>query len=179
MTRLEKIYTDKVAPTLNKEFGYKSSMEIPDIKAISLNIGLGEASQNAKLIDGAVEELTAIAGQKAVVTRAKKSIAAFKLREGMPVGSRVTLRRDLMWDFLDKLISFALPRVRDFRGIPDKGFDGRGNFTLGIKELTIFPEIQLDQIEITKGMNVTIVTSAKTDKEGKMLLELLGMPFKK
>ncbi|NDV21636.1 50S ribosomal protein L5 [Desulfovibrio sp. JC022] len=179
MTRLEKIYTDKVAPALNKEFGYKSSMEIPGIKAISLNIGLGEASQNAKLIDGAVAELTAIAGQKAVVTRAKKSIAAFKLREGMPVGSRVTLRRELMWDFLDKLISFALPRVRDFRGIPDKGFDGRGNFTLGIKELTIFPEIQLDQIEITKGMNVTIVTSAKTDKEGKMLLELLGMPFKK
>ncbi|WP_027721441.1 50S ribosomal protein L5 [Maridesulfovibrio zosterae] len=179
MTRLEKIYTDKVAPTLNKEFGYKSSMEIPEIKAISLNIGLGEASQNAKLIDGAVDELTAIAGQKAVVTRAKKSIAAFKLREGMPVGSRVTLRRDMMWDFLDKLISFALPRVRDFRGIPDKGFDGRGNFTLGIKELTIFPEIQLDKIELTKGMNVTIVTSAKTDKEGKMLLELLGMPFKK
>ena len=179
MTRLEKIYTDKVAPTLNKEFGYKSSMEIPEIKAISLNIGLGEASQNAKLIDGAVDELTAIAGQKAVVTRAKKSIAAFKLREGMPVGSRVTLRRDMMWDFLDKLISFALPRVRDFRGIPDKGFDGRGNFTLGIKELTIFPEIQLDKIEVTKGMNVTIVTSAKTDKEGKMLLELLGMPFKK
>ncbi|MBI9110983.1 50S ribosomal protein L5 [Maridesulfovibrio ferrireducens] len=179
MTRLEKIYTDKVASVLNKEFGYKSSMEIPCIKAISLNIGLGEASQNAKLIDGAVSELTALAGQKAVVTRAKKSIAAFKLREGMPVGARVTLRRDYMWDFLDKLVSFALPRVRDFRGIPDKGFDGRGNFTLGIKELTIFPEIRLDQIELTKGMNVTIVTSAKTDKEGKMLLELLGMPFKK
>ncbi|SMF08183.1 50S ribosomal protein L5 [Desulfovibrio gilichinskyi] len=179
MTRLEQIYTDKVGPALNKEFGYKSSMEIPSIKAISLNIGLGEASQNAKLIDGAVTELTALAGQKAVVTRAKKSIAAFKLREGMPVGARVTLRREYMWDFLDKLVSFALPRVRDFRGIPDKGFDGRGNFTLGIKELTIFPEIRLDQIELTKGMNVTIVTTAKTDKEGKMLLELLGMPFKK
>ncbi|WP_027179195.1 50S ribosomal protein L5 [Maridesulfovibrio bastinii] len=179
MTRLEKIYTDKVSPALQKEFGYKSSMEIPCIKSVSLNIGFGEASQNAKLIDGVVAELTAIAGQKAVVTRAKKSIAAFKLREGMPVGSRVSLHRDFMWDFLDKLMSFALPRVRDFRGIPDKGFDGRGNFTLGIKDITIFPEITVDEVEVPKGLNVTIVTSAKTDKEGKMLLELLGMPFKK
>lgn len=179
MTRLEKLYTDKVSPALQKEFGYKSSMEIPRIKAISLNIGLGEASQNAKLIDDAVAELTAIAGQKAVVTRAKKSIAAFKLREGMPVGSRVSLHRDMMWDFLDKLANFALPRVRDFRGIPDKGFDGRGNFTLGVKDITIFPEISVDKVEVPKGLNVTIVTSAKTDKEGKMLLELLGMPFKK
>lgn len=179
MTRLEKIYTDKVSPALQNEYGYKSSMEIPEIKTISLNIGFGEASQNAKLIDGVAAELTAIAGQKAVVTRAKKSIAAFKLREGMPVGCRVTLHRDMMWDFLDKLMSFALPRVRDFRGIPDKGFDGRGNFTLGVKDITIFPEIAVDEVEVPKGLNVTIVTSAKTDKEGKMLLELLGMPFKK
>lgn len=179
MTRLEKVYKEKVAPELNKEFGYKSPMQMPKIEKISLNIGLGEASQNTKLIEDAVEELTRIAGQRAVITRAKKSIAAFKLREDMPVGVRVTLRRDLMWDFLDKLVSFALPRVRDFRGIPDRGFDGRGNFTLGIREHSIFPELEIDKIEHVKGMNITIVTSANTDKEGKMLLDLLGMPFKK
>jgi large subunit ribosomal protein L5 len=179
MTRLEKLYTEKVAPELAKEFGYKSPMEIPKIKAIYLNIGLGEASQNHKLIEDAHEELTLIAGQKSLVTRAKKSIAAFKLREGMPIGCRVSLRRERMWDFLDKLVNFALPRVRDFQGIPDRGFDGRGNFTLGIKDHTIFPEITVDRVEKVKGMNVTIVTTASSDKEGKVLLSLLGMPFKK
>ncbi|WP_147822051.1 50S ribosomal protein L5 [Salidesulfovibrio onnuriiensis] len=179
MTRLEKVYKEKVAPALQKEFGYKSSMQLPKVEKISLNVGLGEASQNSKLIEGTVEELSRIAGQRAVVTRAKKSIAAFKLRDGMPVGCRVTLRRDMMWDFLDKLVTFALPRVRDFRGVPDRGFDGRGNFTLGITEHTIFPEIEIDRVEKVVGMNITIVTSAESDKEGKMLLDLLGMPFKK
>ena len=179
MTRLEKIYVEKVAPELKKEFGYTSSMQIPRLSFVSLNMGLGEASNNNKLIEEAVVELTAISGQKAVITRARKSIAAFKLREGMPVGCRVTLRRERMWDFLDKLINFALPRVRDFRGVPDRGFDGRGNFTLGIREHTIFPEINVDRVEHVKGMNVTIVTTATADKEGKMLLDLLGMPFKK
>ena len=179
MTRLEKLYAEKVAPELQKEFGYTSSMQIPRLSFISLNMGLGEASTNNKIIEEAVVELTAISGQKAVVTRARKSIAAFKLREGMPVGCRVTLRRDRMWDFLDKLINFALPRVRDFRGVPDRGFDGRGNFTLGVREHTIFPEINVDRVEHVKGMNVTIVTTASADKEGKMFLDLLGMPFKK
>ena len=179
MTRLEEIYREKVAPALRKEFDYKSPMQIPGLKKVSLNIGLGAASQNNKLMEEAVAELTAIAGQKAVVTRAKKSIAAFKLREGMPIGCRVTLRGLRMWDFLDKLVNFALPRVRDFRGIPDRGFDGRGNFTLGIKEHTIFPEMEADRVDNPKGMNITIVTSATTDKEGKLLLEQLGMPFKK
>ncbi|NDV17939.1 50S ribosomal protein L5 [Pseudodesulfovibrio sp. JC047] len=179
MTRLETVYNEKVVPELLKEYGYSSSMEIPRMTKISLNIGLGEASQNSKLIEPAVKELTAIAGQKAVVTLAKKSIAQFKLREGLPVGTRVTLRGDVMWDFFDKLVSFALPRVRDFRGIPDRGFDGRGNFTMGIKEHTIFPELDIDRVEMVKGMNVTVCTTAKTDKEGKSLLDLLGMPFKK
>ena len=179
MTRLEKIYREKVVPVLQKEFNYSSSMQLPGIEKISLNIGLGAASQNNKLMEEAVAELTAIAGQKAVVTRAKKSIASFKLREGMPIGARVTLRKDAMWDFLDQLMNFALPRVRDFRGIPDRGFDGRGNFTLGIKEHTIFPEMEADRVENPKGMNITIVTSATTDKEGKFLLDQLGMPFRK
>ena len=179
MTRLEKIYREKVVPVLQKEFNYSSSMQLPGIEKISLNIGLGAASQNNKLMEEAVAELTAIAGQKAVVTRAKKSIASFKLREGMPIGARVTLRKDRMWDFLDKLMNFALPRVRDFRGIPDRGFDGRGNFTLGIKEHTIFPEMEADRVENPQGMNITIVTSATTDKEGKFLLDQLGMPFRK
>lgn len=179
MTRLEAIYREKVVPVLQKEFTYKSSMQIPGIEKVSLNIGLGSGSQNNKLMEEAVAELSAIAGQKAVVTRAKKSIAAFKVREGMPIGARVTLRKAAMWDFLDKLMNFALPRVRDFRGIPDRGFDGRGNFTLGIKEHMIFPEMESDRIENPKGMNITIVTSATTDKEGKLLLEQLGMPFRK
>ena len=147
MTRLEKIYKEKVIPVLQKEFNYKSPMQLPGIEKISLNIGLGASTQNNKLMEEAVEELTAIAGQKAVVTRAKKSIANFKVRQGMPIGVRVTLRKDLMWDFLDKLMNFALPRVRDFRGIPDRGFDGRGNFTLGIKEHTIFPAMEADRVE--------------------------------
>ena len=179
MTRLEQVYAEKIAPALKKEFGYTSSMQIPRLSFISLNMGLGEAGNNNKLIEEAVVELTAISGQKAVITRARKSIAAFKLREGMPVGCRVTLRQIRMWDFLDKLMNFALPRVRDFRGVPDRGFDGRGNFTLGIREHTIFPEINVDRVEHVKGMNVTIVTTARTDKEGKMFLDLLGMPFKK
>ena len=179
MTRLETIYHEKVVPALQKEFAYASAMQIPGIEKISLNIGLGSAEQNQKLIDDCVADLTAIAGQKAVVTRAKKSIANFKLREGMPIGVRVTLRKDAMWDFLDKLMNFALPRVRDFRGIPDRGFDGRGNFTLGIKEHTIFPEMESDRVENPVGMNITIVTSAATDKESKLMLEQLGMPFRK
>lgn len=179
MTRLESIYREKLVVELQKEFGYKSPMQLPKIEKISLNIGLGAASQNNKIMEEARVELSTIAGQKAVVTRAKKSIAAFKLREGMPIGTRVTLRGDRMWDFLDKLMNFALPRVRDFRGIADKGFDGRGNFTLGIKEHTIFPELETEKVENPKGMNITIVTTAATDKEGKFLLDKLGMPFKK
>ena len=171
MTRLENVYREKVVPVLQKEFAYSSPMQIPGIVKISLNIGLGSASQNNKLMEEAMNELSVIAGQKAVMTRAKKSIAAFKLREGMPIGCRVTLRKERMWDFLDKLMNFALPRVRDFRG--------RGNFTLGIKEHAIFPEMEADRIENPKGMNITIVTTATTDKEGKFLLEQLGMPFRK
>lgn len=180
MTRLETIYREKVVPVLQKEFAYKSPMQLPGIEKVSLNIGLGSASQkNDKLLEEAVAELTAIAGQKAVTTRARKSIAAFKLREGVAIGARVTLRRDGMWDFLDKLMNFALPRVRDFRGVPDRGFDGRGNFTLGIREHMIFPEMESDRVEHPKGMNITIVTTATTDREGKLLLEQLGMPFRK
>jgi large subunit ribosomal protein L5 len=179
MTRLEKLYREKVVPALKTEFGYKSPMQVPGLEKISLNIGLGAASQNNKLMEEAVAELSAIAGQKAVVTRAKKSIAAFKLREGMPIGCRVTLRGQRIWDFLDKLMNFALPRVRDFRGVPDRGFDGRGNFTLGIKEHAIFPDLEADRVDNPKGMNITIVTTAKTDKEGKLLLDELGMPFRK
>ncbi|SHN56688.1 50S ribosomal protein L5 [Desulfovibrio litoralis] len=179
MTRLEKIYSEKVVPALQKEFNYKSTMQVPGLEKVSLNIGLGVASQNNKLMEEAVAELSAIAGQKAVVTRAKKSIAAFKLREGMPIGCRVTLRGERMWDFLDKLVNFALPRVRDFRGVPDRGFDGRGNFTLGIKEHSIFPELEADRVDNPKGMNITIVTTAESDRESKLLLEYLGMPFRK
>ncbi|GAB6113693.1 50S ribosomal protein L5 [Desulfomicrobium escambiense] len=179
MSSFETIYKDKVAPELAKEFNYKSVMQIPSIKCVSLNMGLGEGSQNNKIIQDSVRDLSLIAGQRAVVTRAKKSIAAFKLREGMPVGCRVSLRGDAMWAFLEKLIVIALPRVRDFRGVPDRGFDGRGNYTLGIKEHTIFPEIEMDKIEKPVGMNITVVTTAQTDKEGKTLLKLLGMPFKK
>lgn len=179
MNRLQQIYNETVVPALQKEFQYSNTMQVPGLVKISLNIGLGEASTNNKLLEEAVKELTVISGQKAVVTRAKKSIAAFKLREGMPIGCRVTLRKDMMWDFYDKLVNFALPRVRDFRGIPDRGFDGRGNFTLGIKEHTIFPELEVDRVDNPKGMNITIVTTATTDKEGKFLLDQLGMPFKK
>ncbi|MFO7801126.1 MAG: 50S ribosomal protein L5 [Desulfovermiculus sp.] len=179
MSRLQKLYTDKISPEIKQEFSYSSPMQIPNMVSISLNMGLGEGSQDNKIIQDAVKELSLIAGQKAVITRAKKSIAAFKLREGMPVGCRVTLRQTRMWDFYDKLVNFALPRVRDFRGVQDRGFDGRGNFTLGLREHTIFPEINMDKVDRVKGMNVTVVTSAQTDKEGKTLLRMLGMPFVK
>ena len=177
MTRLENVYREKVVPVLQKEFAYSSPMQIPGIVKISLNIGLGSASQNNKLMEEAMNELSVIAGQKAVMTRAKKSIAAFKLREGMPIGCRVTLRKERMWDFLDKLMNFALPRVRDFRGISADAFDGRGNYSLGLKEQIIFPEIEYDKIEKLRGMNIAIITTAKTDEEARELLKLMGAPF--
>jgi len=178
MSQLKEQYVTEIIPKLMETFEYQNSMEVPKLEKIVLNMGLGEAIHNMKLLDSAVEELKVIAGQKAVITRAKKSIAAFKLREGMPIGCRVTLRRERMYDFLYKLINAALPRVRDFRGISGKAWDGRGNYSLGIKEQIIFPEIEYDKIDKIKGLNITIVTSAKTDEEGKELLKLLGMPFK-
>lgn len=178
MSQLKLNYDSQVVPKLMETFQYKNIMEVPKIEKIILNMGLGEAIHNIKLLDSAAEELKTIAGQKAVITRAKKSIAAFKLREGMPIGCRVTLRRDRMFDFLYKLINVALPRVRDFRGISGKAMDGRGNYSLGIKEQIIFPEIDYDKIDKIKGLNITIVTTAKTDEEGRELLKLLGMPFK-
>ena len=179
MGALKDYYYNECVPALKEEFGYTNIMQVPKLEKIVLNMGLGEAVQNPKIIEGAVEELTRIAGQKAVVTKAKKSIAGFKLREGMPIGCRVTLRGDMMYDFFSKLVNIALPRVRDFRGISPKGFDGRGNFSLGVKEQIIFPEIDYDKIDKIKGLNITIVTSAPTNKEGRSLLQLMGMPFKK
>lgn len=178
ITRLKEIYIKEVIPQLRKKFGYRNVMEVPRLDKITLNMGLGEAIQNIKILDAAVEELTLIAGQRGVVTKAKRSIAAFKLREGMPIGVMVTLRRDRMYEFFDKLVNVALPRVRDFRGVSPKAFDGRGNYTLGIREQIIFPEINFDKIDKVKGLNVSIVTTAKTDEEGKELLQLLGMPFR-
>lgn len=178
MTRLKEIYLKQVVPQLVKKFGYRNVMEVPRLEKITLNMGLGEAIQNIKIIDSAVEELSLIAGQRAVVTKAKRSIAAFKLREGMPIGVMVTLRRERMYEFFDKLVNIALPRVRDFRGVSPKAFDGRGNYTLGIREQIIFPEINFDKIDKVKGLNVSIVTTAKTDEEGRELLQLLGMPFR-
>jgi large subunit ribosomal protein L5 len=177
-TRLMEIYRRDVVPQMKKKFGYKNIMEVPRLEKITLNMGLGEAVQNVKILDSAVEELSLIAGQKAVITRAKKSIASFKLREGMPIGVMVTLRRNRMMEFFDKLVNIALPRVRDFRGVSGKAFDGRGNYSLGIREQIIFPEINYDKIDKIKGLNVSIVTTAKTDEEGKELLRLLGMPFR-
>jgi large subunit ribosomal protein L5 len=177
--RMLEFYRTECVPRMMQEFKYKSSMQVPRVEKIIINLGLGEAIQNIKLLESAQTELTAIAGQKPVVTKAKKSIAAFKLREGMPIGCMVTLRRDRMYFFLDKLVNVVLPRVRDFRGISGKAFDGRGNYTLGVKEQIIFPEIDYDKIDKVKGMNITIVTSARTDEEGKFLLKLLGMPFRK
>lgn len=177
--RLQEYYENEVIPQLVKEFGYKNPMQVPRLVKIVLNMGLGEATQNIKILDAAVEELAIIAGQKPVIRRAKKSIAAFKLRAGMPIGCKVTLRRERMYDFFDKLVHFALPRVRDFKGVPDKSFDGRGNYTLGIKEHIIFPEIDYDKIDKVKGMNVTFVTTAKTDEEAKALLQKLGLPFRR
>jgi large subunit ribosomal protein L5 len=178
MTRLTEIYLKDVVPQLMKAFGYKNVMQVPRLEKVTLNMGLGEAVQNVKILDSAVEELSLIAGQKAVITKAKRSIANFKLREGMPIGVRVTLRRDRMKEFFDKLVNTALPRVRDFRGVSGKAFDGRGNYALGIREQIIFPEINLDKIDKIKGLNISIVTTAKTDEEGKELLRLLGMPFR-
>jgi large subunit ribosomal protein L5 len=178
MPQLKQFYEKEVAPKLTEAFGYKNAMEVPKLKKIVLNMGLGEAIQNIKLLDSAVEELKVISGQKPVITRAKRSIAAFKLREGMPIGCMVTVRREKMYDFYSKLVNIALPRVRDFRGISGKAFDGRGNYSLGIKEQLIFPEIDYDKIDKIKGLNITIVTSANTDEEGKMLLKLMGMPFR-
>jgi large subunit ribosomal protein L5 len=179
MGALKDIYEKECVPALKEEFGYNNVMQIPQIKKIVLNMGLGEAVTNPKIVDGAAEELTRIAGQKAIITKAKKSIATFKLREGMPIGCCVTLRGDKMYDFLSKLVNIALPRVRDFRGLSPKGFDGRGNYSMGIQEQIIFPEIDYDKIDKIKGLNITIVTSAGTNDEGRSLLRLLGMPFKK
>lgn len=178
MSRLKETYQTDLMPALTKEFSYTSPMEVPRLEKIVLNMGLGEAIQNIKVLDAAMEELTLIAGQRPVVTRARKSIASFKLREGMPIGCMVTLRKGMMYEFFDKLVNVALPRVRDFRGLSDKSLDGRGNFTLGIKEHIIFPEIEYDKIDKIKGLNITIVTTAKTDEEGKALLKMMGMPFK-
>src|SRR6185437_4703058 len=176
--RLKEHYTKNVIPALTKEFGYKNVMAVPKLEKISINIGLGEATGNAKLMDGAVNELGAIAGQKPVVTKARKSIAAFKLREGMSIGTMVTLRGDRMYEFLDRLVNVALPRVRDFRGVSPRAFDGRGNFTLGVKDQLIFPEIDYSKVEKTKGMNICITTTARTDAEGSALLKQMGMPFR-
>ena len=178
MSRLKEKYDSEVVPDLMKEFGYKSIMAVPRLRKVVLNMGLGEAIQNIKVLDSGVEELTLIAGQRAVITKAKRSIAGFKLRQGMPIGCTVTLRRTLMLDFLDKLFNVTLARVRDFRGLSDKIFDGRGNCTIGIKEHIIFPEIDYDKIDRMKGMNISIVTTAKTDAEGLYMLKHLGMPFR-
>ena len=176
--RLKELYEKKVVPALTKEFGYGNPMAVPKLQKISLNIGLGEATQNAKLIDGAVNEMSQIAGQKPVITKARKSIAAFKLREGMPIGCMVTLRGDRMYEFFDRLVNVSLPRVRDFRGVSAKSFDGRGNYTLGIHDQLIFPEIDYAKVEKTKGMNISITTTARTDAEGIALLKQMGMPFR-
>lgn len=179
MPRLKDFYAETVVPKLKREFGYANPHQVPCLTKISLNMGLGEAIQNAKILDSAQAELSAISGQHAVITKARRSIAAFKLREGMPIGVMVTLRRDRMYYFLDKLINIVLPRVRDFRGISPKAFDGRGNYTLGLKEHIIFPEIDYDKIDKVKGLNISIVTTAKTDEEARFLLSELGMPFRK
>ena len=177
MARLKKKYHDEVVPAMMKEFGYQNSMQVPRLEKITVNVGLGEATQNIKALDAAVADIAAIAGQKPVVTRAKKAIANFKLREGMPIGCMVTLRRERMYEFLDRLIHVALPRVRDFKGVSDRSFDGRGNYSLGLREQIIFPEIQVDKVDKTRGMTISIATTAKTDQEGRALLRFLGMPF--
>ncbi len=179
MGTLKELYDNQLKIDLQQELGIKNVMEIPKLEKIVLNMGLGEAVQNPKIVEQAADQLTLLSGQKAVVTRAKKSIATFKLRQGMPIGARVTLRHDKMYDFLSKLINIALPRVRDFRGISSKGFDGRGNYSLGITEHIIFPEIDYDKIEKIRGLNITIVTSAKTDAQARVLLGAFGLPFRK
>jgi len=178
MSRLKDRYSNDVVPALKKEFGYTNVMAIPKIEKVVVNMGLGEATQNAKIVDTGADEVTKITGQKPVVTRAKKSIAQFKVRKGMPIGAMVTLRGERMWEFLDRLISVALPRVRDFRGVSARGFDGRGNFTLGLKDQLLFPEIDYMKVDKARGMNISVVTSAKTDEESRKLLQLLGMPFR-
>ncbi|MDD2735779.1 MAG: 50S ribosomal protein L5 [Desulfuromonadaceae bacterium] len=178
MSRLKDIYSAEIIPKLRNDYNYKSCMQVPQIKKIVVNMGLGEAIQNVKILDSATIELGLITGQKSVITKAKKSIATFKLREGMPIGCMVTLRRDRMYEFLDRLINVSLARVRDFKGVSGKAFDGKGNYTLGIKDQLIFPEINYDNVDKIKGMNITIVTTAKTDEEGKALLKYLGMPFR-
>lgn len=178
MSRLKERYQETVVPSLVKEFGYTNVMAVPKVQRVVVNMGLGEATQNVKLIEAGSDDLTRIAGQKPLTTRARKSIAQFKLRKGNPVGCMVTLRRDRMYDFLDRLISIALPRVRDFRGVSPKGFDGRGNYTLGLSDQLMFIEIDYMQVDKSRGMNVSVVTTAKTDEEGRRLLQLLGMPFR-
>jgi len=178
MARLKEFYWREVVPVMMRERNYRNVMEVPRLKKIVVNMGLGEAIQNIKVLDSAVEELSLITGQKAVVTKAKRSIASFKLREGMSIGCMVTLRKERMYEFLDRLIHVAIPRVRDFRGLNSRAFDGRGNYTLGVREQIIFPEIDYDKVDKVKGMNITIVTTARTDEEGRLLLSLLGMPFR-
>lgn len=178
MARLKEQYKAEVAPALMKQFGYKSVMQIPKIDKVVINVGCGEARENAKVLDNVVGDLGKITGQKAVITRARKSIANFKLREDMPIGAKVTLRGDRMWEFLDRLIAVAIPRIRDFRGLSAKSFDGRGNYSMGVTEQLIFPEIDFDKIDRTRGMDITIVTTAPTDEEGKALLDAFHFPFK-
>jgi len=178
MARLKEVYQEKAASALIKRFNYKNGMEVPKLEKIVINMGLGEAIQNIKILDSAAQELSQITGQKSVITKAKKSIAQFKLRTGMPIGCMVTLRKERMYEFFNRLVNVALPRVRDFKGLSGKSFDGRGNYALGIREQLIFPEIRYDKIDKIKGMNIVIVTTAKTDEEGKELLKLLGMPFR-
>jgi large subunit ribosomal protein L5 len=178
MTRLKERYVKEVAPALQKEFGYRNVMAIPRVQKIVVNMGLGEATQNVKVIDAGADELARVTGQKPVTTRAKKSIAQFKVRKGMPIGSMVTLRGERMYEFLDRLIGVALPRVRDFRGVSPRGFDGRGNYTLGLKDQLIFPEIDYMRVDKARGMNVSVVTTARTDEEARRLLQLMGMPFR-
>lgn len=179
MNRLQEKYQKEIVPAMMEKFNYKSVMEVPSVEKVVINMGVGEAVQNAKVLDNAVEELNALAGQKPVITKAKKSIAGFKLREGMPIGAKVTLRKTRMYEFLDKLVSVSLPRVRDFRGVSSKAFDGRGNYTLGVREQLIFPEVNYDKVDKVRGMDIVVVTTAKTDEEARELLTLLGMPFRK
>ena len=178
MSRLKDRYSKDVVPALAKEFGYKNVMAIPKIEKVVVNMGLGEATGNAKIVDVGVDEIARVTGQKPVITRSKKSIAQFKVRKGMPIGAMVTLRGDRMWEFLDRLISIALPRVRDFRGVSPRGFDGRGNYTLGLRDQLLFPEIDYMKVDKARGMNISVVTTAKTDEESRKLLQLLGMPFR-
>jgi len=178
VARMHQYYTQEVVPVLQQRFGYRNVMQVPRLEKIVLNMGLGEAIQNPKILDAGVEQLAAISGQKPVITKARKSIAVYKLREGMSIGAKVTLRKDRMYDFFDRLVNIALPRVRDFRGVTSNAFDGRGNYTLGVEEQVIFPEVDYDKVERIKGLAITVVTSAQTDAEGRELLRLLGMPFR-